>query len=95
MLLRSLRARVIPRGARNYRSYADLAVLYEERDWRSEGTRNRVHGRWGAGGVITPWNAPFMLSTWKTAPARLGCNAGAQARRVGAAFVLATRRPDL
>ncbi|HEX5700569.1 MAG TPA: aldehyde dehydrogenase family protein, partial [Rubrobacter sp.] len=26
MLLRSLRARVISRGARNYRSYADLAV---------------------------------------------------------------------
>jgi betaine-aldehyde dehydrogenase/5-carboxymethyl-2-hydroxymuconic-semialdehyde dehydrogenase len=23
----------------------------------------------GPAGVITPWNAPFMLSTWKTAPA--------------------------
>jgi acyl-CoA reductase-like NAD-dependent aldehyde dehydrogenase len=34
MLLRSLRARVISRGARNYRSYADLAASYEERDWR-------------------------------------------------------------
>ena len=36
MLLRSLKARVIPRGARNYRAYADLAVAYEERDWHSE-----------------------------------------------------------
>jgi len=70
MLLRSLRARVIARGARNYRAYADLAAAHEERDWRSHGTRNRVQ-RMPAGpaAVITPWNAPFMLSTWKTAPA--------------------------
>jgi 5-carboxymethyl-2-hydroxymuconic-semialdehyde dehydrogenase len=75
MLLRSLRARVIARGARNYRSYAELAVAYEERDWRSNGTWNRVQ-RMPAGpaAVITPWNAPFMLSTWKTAPAlAAGC----------------------
>ncbi len=75
MLLRSLKARVIARGARNYRSYADLAAAYEERDWRSQGTWNRVQ-RMPAGpaAVITPWNAPFMLSTWKTAPAlAAGC----------------------
>src|ERR671921_864442 len=75
MLLRSLRARVISRGARNYRSYADLAVAHEERDWASNSTLNRVI-RMPAGPavVITPWNAPFMLSTWKTAPAlAAGC----------------------
>jgi betaine-aldehyde dehydrogenase/5-carboxymethyl-2-hydroxymuconic-semialdehyde dehydrogenase len=75
MLLRSLRARVIARGALNYRNYADLAVAHEERDWRSKGTWNRVQ-RMPAGpvAVITPWNAPFMLSTWKTAPAlAAGC----------------------
>jgi acyl-CoA reductase-like NAD-dependent aldehyde dehydrogenase len=75
MLLRSLRARVIARGARNYRAYADLAVAYEERAWHSNGTENRVQ-RMPAGpvSVITPWNAPFMLSTWKTAPAlAAGC----------------------
>jgi betaine-aldehyde dehydrogenase/5-carboxymethyl-2-hydroxymuconic-semialdehyde dehydrogenase len=75
MLLRSLRARVIARGALNYRNYADLAVAYEERDWHSKGTWNRVQ-RMPAGPavVITPWNAPFMLSTWKTAPAlAAGC----------------------
>jgi betaine-aldehyde dehydrogenase/5-carboxymethyl-2-hydroxymuconic-semialdehyde dehydrogenase len=75
MLLRSLRARLIHRGARNYRSYADLAVAYEERDWRSNGTWNRVQRMpSGPAAVITPWNAPFMLSTWKTAPAlAAGC----------------------
>jgi len=75
MLLRSLRARVIARGARNYRAYADLAAAYEERDWRSNGTWNRVQRMpSGPAAVITPWNAPFMLSTWKTAPAlAAGC----------------------
>jgi betaine-aldehyde dehydrogenase/5-carboxymethyl-2-hydroxymuconic-semialdehyde dehydrogenase len=75
MLLRSLRARVIHRGARNYRAYADLAVAYEERDWHSNGTWNRVQRLpSGPAVVITPWNAPFMLSTWKTAPAlAAGC----------------------
>ena len=75
MLLRSLRARVIARGARNFRSYADLAVDHGERVWSSNGTANRVI-RMPAGPavVITPWNAPFMLSTWKTAPAlAAGC----------------------
>jgi acyl-CoA reductase-like NAD-dependent aldehyde dehydrogenase len=75
MLLGSLRARVIARGALNYRNYADLALAHEERDWHSKGTWNRVQ-RMPAGPavVITPWNAPFMLSTWKTAPAlAAGC----------------------
>jgi len=70
MLLRSLRARVISRGARNFRAYADLAVTHQERVWESNGTRNRVvRMPSGPAVVITPWNAPFMLSTWKTAPA--------------------------
>jgi betaine-aldehyde dehydrogenase/5-carboxymethyl-2-hydroxymuconic-semialdehyde dehydrogenase len=75
MLLESLRARVIARGARNYRAYAELAANYSERVWSSNGTLNRVI-RMPAGPavVITPWNAPFMLSTWKTAPAlAAGC----------------------
>ena len=74
-LLRSLRARLINRGARNFRSYADLAVEYDERTWSSSGTANRVlRMASGPAVVITPWNAPFMLSTWKTAPAlAAGC----------------------
>jgi acyl-CoA reductase-like NAD-dependent aldehyde dehydrogenase len=70
MLHESLRLRVLSRGARNFRAYADLAETYEERVWQSNGTTNRVM-RMPAGPtvVITPWNAPFMLSTWKCAPA--------------------------
>jgi betaine-aldehyde dehydrogenase/5-carboxymethyl-2-hydroxymuconic-semialdehyde dehydrogenase len=70
MLEESLRLRVIGRGARNFRAYADLAEHYEPRRWASNGTHNTVL-RMPAGPtvVITPWNAPFMLSTWKCAPA--------------------------
>ena len=70
MLQESLELRVIPRGARNFRAYADLACRYEERTWSSNGTANAVQ-RMPAGPavIITPWNAPFMLSTWKCAPA--------------------------
>ena len=70
MLEESLRLRVLARGARNFRAYADLAEQYQERVWSSNGTANRVI-RMPAGPtvVITPWNAPFMLSTWKCAPA--------------------------
>ena len=70
MLHESMRARLVARGAENFRLYADLAASYEERQWSSKGTRNTVV-RMPAGPavVITPWNAPFMLSTWKVAPA--------------------------
>lgn len=70
MLLESLEARVIHRGAENFRNYADLAAEHTERVWSSKGTRNRVQ-RMPAGPavIITPWNAPWILSTWKIAPA--------------------------
>ena len=70
MLHESLKLRVIARGALNFRNYADMARGYQERVWSSRGTANRVI-RMPAGPtvIITPWNAPFMLSTWKCAPA--------------------------
>jgi len=70
MLLESLRLRVIVRGAANFRNYADLATAHQERVWSSRGTANRVIRQpAGPSLIITPWNAPFMLSTWKCAPA--------------------------
>lgn len=70
MLLESLQARVIHRGAENFRNYADLAAGHVPRTWSSKGTANRVE-RMPAGPavIITPWNAPWLLSTWKLAPA--------------------------
>ena len=70
MLHESLRLRVIARGALNFRNYADLASEHIERVWSSKGTANRViRNPAGPAVIITPWNAPFMLSTWKCAPA--------------------------
>lgn len=70
MLLESLTKRVIHRGAENFRNYADLAASYQPRRWSSKGTDNEVQ-RMPAGPavIITPWNAPWLLSTWKIAPA--------------------------
>lgn len=70
MLFESLKLRLVPRGAENFRNYADLATEHVERKWTSKGTLNTVI-RMPAGPavIITPWNAPFMLSTWKCAPA--------------------------
>jgi len=70
MLLESLKLRLIPRAALNFRNYSNIIIEAEERAWSSKGTLNRII-RMPAGPavIITPWNAPFMLSTWKVAPA--------------------------
>ena len=66
----SMKNRLVARGATNFRLYADLIVEHEERTWDAKNMRHVVQ-RMPAGPavVITPWNAPFMLSTWKLAPA--------------------------
>jgi acyl-CoA reductase-like NAD-dependent aldehyde dehydrogenase len=70
MLQESLTLRLIPRGALNFRNYAELVLEHQERRWQSKGTTNTViRDPAGPAVIITPWNAPFMLSTWKLAPA--------------------------
>ncbi len=69
-LHRSMRERLVARGALNFRFYADMAEAHAEARWPARGTIHAVQ-RMPAGPavVITPWNAPFMLATWKVAPA--------------------------
>ena len=69
-LHRSMRERLVARGALNFRFYADMAEAHHEPRWPARGTTHTVQ-RMPAGPavVITPWNAPFMLATWKVAPA--------------------------
>ena len=59
------------RGAANFRFFADLAP--GANDGQSLPTTDHVNyttrSPIGPIGVITPWNTPFMLSTWKIAPA--------------------------
>src|SRR6202453_3244272 len=69
-------AKAAIRGAENFRFYAERCTdardglhLPSEEHWNVS-TRVPI----GPVGVITPWNTPFMLSTWKIAPAlAAGC----------------------
>ena len=69
-------AKAALRGAENFRFFADRAP--EARDGESLRADGQVNITTrvpiGPVGVITPWNTPFMLSTWKIAPAlAAGC----------------------
>jgi 5-carboxymethyl-2-hydroxymuconic-semialdehyde dehydrogenase len=69
-LLRSHRRGVMPRVAHNFRFFADWLVSLRHEDFETRGHTNHVS--WDPSGVavlITPWNAPLMLATWKVAPA--------------------------
>jgi len=75
-LLRSHLRGVMPRVAHNFRFFADYLVNdLHHGDFDTRGHRNHV--TWDPSGVavlITPWNAPLMLATWKVAPAlAAGC----------------------
>jgi 5-carboxymethyl-2-hydroxymuconic-semialdehyde dehydrogenase len=64
------------RGAANFRFFGDMAP--GARDGQSlpadEHINYSIRQPIGPVGVITPWNTPFMLSTWKIAPAlAAGC----------------------
>ncbi len=64
------------RGAENFRFFADRAPAASDGlALPSEHHLNYTSRRAiGPVGVITPWNTPFMLSTWKIAPAlAAGC----------------------
>jgi 5-carboxymethyl-2-hydroxymuconic-semialdehyde dehydrogenase len=69
-------AKAAARGAENFRFFADKAI--EAGNGRalpdSDHINYTIRQPIGPVGVITPWNTPFMLSTWKIAPAlAAGC----------------------
>jgi acyl-CoA reductase-like NAD-dependent aldehyde dehydrogenase len=69
-LLRSHRRGVVPRAAQNFRFFADWLGQLGAGDLEINGHREQVS--WDPAGVtavITPWNAPLMLATWRIAPA--------------------------
>ena len=59
------------RGAENFRYFADQVTAARDGKNMRSPTLMNVSSRVPIGpvGVITPWNTPFMLSTWKIAPA--------------------------
>jgi aminomuconate-semialdehyde/2-hydroxymuconate-6-semialdehyde dehydrogenase len=69
-LLRSHRRGVMPRVAANFRFFAEHALELSHPDFDTRGHRNHVS--WDPAGVtaiVTPWNAPLMLATWRIGPA--------------------------
>jgi aminomuconate-semialdehyde/2-hydroxymuconate-6-semialdehyde dehydrogenase len=68
----------IPRGAANFRAYADLVLArgsecYEASTPDGRGALNySLHKPVGVVAIVVPWNLPFLLMTWKVAPA-LAC----------------------
>jgi 5-carboxymethyl-2-hydroxymuconic-semialdehyde dehydrogenase len=57
------------RAAENFRFFADMLVAVNEEAFRSNAQLGYVVRRAkGVAGLITPWNVPFMLATWKLAP---------------------------
>jgi 5-carboxymethyl-2-hydroxymuconic-semialdehyde dehydrogenase len=64
------------RAAENFRFFADLIVTTGNEAYSVPGAQlNYVVRRpVGVAGLITPWNTPFMLESWKLAPAlAAGC----------------------
>jgi aminomuconate-semialdehyde/2-hydroxymuconate-6-semialdehyde dehydrogenase len=69
-LLRSHRRSVMPRVAHNFRFFAGWLGELDGGELEIRDHRERVS--WqpaGVTAVITPWNAPLMLATWRIAPA--------------------------
>jgi aminomuconate-semialdehyde/2-hydroxymuconate-6-semialdehyde dehydrogenase len=68
--LRSMRNSVMPRVAHNFHFFADQLRQLRRDDFDVREHTNHVS--WDPSGVavvITPWNAPLMLGTWRLAPA--------------------------
>src|ERR1700683_2093736 len=63
-------ARVIPRAALNIEFFAERALKLGHEQIDSPEVVNHVRfDPAGVAGLITPWNGPFMLTTWKVGPA--------------------------
>src|SRR3954452_17011991 len=67
------------RAAENFRFFADLIVAQFDDAMKVPGSQINYVNRKpiGVAGLITPWNTPFMLESWKLAPALAsGCTVG-------------------
>ncbi|RBQ14510.1 5-carboxymethyl-2-hydroxymuconate semialdehyde dehydrogenase [Spongiactinospora rosea] len=65
----------IPRGAANFRVFADIAAQRPDNAYHLPGTLSYTIRRpLGVVAVIVPWNLPFLLTTWKAGAALVAGN---------------------
>lgn len=65
-----MRHGVVPRAKLNISWFAEHALSLQNREIVTAQAQHRVqHDPAGVVAIVTPWNAPLMLSTWKLGPA--------------------------
>jgi 5-carboxymethyl-2-hydroxymuconic-semialdehyde dehydrogenase len=71
-----IRKGAIPRAADNFYFFADYAISLLGSSYQAPNQflNYTVHRPVGVAGLITPWNTPFMLETWKIGPCLAGGN---------------------
>lgn len=65
-----IKSGAIPRAAQNFYFFAEMATKISSEAYPKDGQffNYTVRRPVGVAGLITPWNVPFMLETWKVAP---------------------------
>jgi 5-carboxymethyl-2-hydroxymuconic-semialdehyde dehydrogenase len=70
VLLSRMQHGVVPRAMLNITFFAEAALTLQDRVIETaQATHHVRHDPAGVCAIITPWNAPLMLSTWKAGPA--------------------------
>ena len=70
VLLSRMKHGVVPRAMLNISWFAEHALTLQDRPIETDQATHLVrHDPAGVVAIITPWNAPLMLATWKLGPA--------------------------
>jgi acyl-CoA reductase-like NAD-dependent aldehyde dehydrogenase len=70
VLLSRMRHGIVPRAKLNITFFADAALTLQDKVIETEQAKHLVkHDPAGVCVIITPWNSPLMLTTWKLGPA--------------------------
>lgn len=76
VLLSRMRHGVVPRARLNISWFAEHALSLQKREMLTDNAEHRIqYDPAGVVAIVTPWNAPLMLSTWKLGPALAAGNA--------------------
>jgi len=73
-LFKTNRESMVNRSARNFRYFAEVAERLHGDMWNSDADHTRTQNRVlyhsaGVTAIVTPWNGPLMLATWRVGPA--------------------------